>query len=92
MAAALLRLGRYLAFVPWPVVEGFTVGIAVIIFLQQVPAAIGVDKPDGENTAVVAIKALGRAADDGRLAAVGVVILVAAIMTLLPRQIGRAHV
>jgi SulP family sulfate permease len=85
VAAALLRLGRYLAFVPWPVVEGFTVGIAVIIFLQQVPAAIGVDKPDGENTAVVAIKALGRAADEGRLAAVGVVILVAAIMTLLPR-------
>ena len=34
-----VRLGRYLAYVPWPVVEGFTVGIAVIIFLQQVPAA-----------------------------------------------------
>ena len=29
-------IGRYLAYLPWPVVEGFTVGIAVIIFLQQV--------------------------------------------------------
>ena len=36
---------------PWPVIEGFTVGIAVIIFLQQVPAALGVPRPDGENTA-----------------------------------------
>ncbi len=43
--------GRYLSFVPWPVIEGFTLGIAVIIFLQQVPSALGVAKPEGENTA-----------------------------------------
>lgn len=83
--AALLRMGRYLAYVPWPVVEGFTVGIATIIFLQQIPAAIGVAKPDGENTAIVAAKALERALDDGRLAAVATVGLVAATMILLPR-------
>lgn len=85
VAAAFLRLGRYLAFVPWPVVEGFTVGIAVIIFLQQVPSALGVAKPEGENTAVVAAKALGDAVADGRLAALGLVVLVAAIMTVVPR-------
>src|SRR6476619_295173 len=34
LGAAFARLGRYLAFIPWPVMEGFTVGIAVIIFLQ----------------------------------------------------------
>jgi len=34
--------GRYMRYVPLPVVEGFTVGIAVIIALQQVPAALGV--------------------------------------------------
>ena len=39
-----------LAYIPWPVIEGFTLGIAAIIFLQQVPAALGVAKPDGENT------------------------------------------
>jgi SulP family sulfate permease len=85
VAAAFLRLGRYLAFVPWPVVEGFTVGIAVIIFLQQVPSALGVAKPEGENTAVVAAKALGDAVDNGRIAALGLVVLVAAIMTIVPR-------
>src|SRR5205085_3522934 len=45
LIAAALRLGRYVAFIPWPVIEGFTVGIAIIIFLQQVPAALGVHKP-----------------------------------------------
>ncbi len=85
VTAAFLRLGRYLAFVPWPVVEGFTVGIAVIIFLQQVPAALGVKKPAGENTAVIASRAVGDAARHGRLAAVAVVVLVAALMTLVPR-------
>ena len=41
LGAALLRMGRYLAYIPWPVIEGFTVGIAIIIFLQQVPTALG---------------------------------------------------
>ncbi|HSV41764.1 MAG TPA: SulP family inorganic anion transporter [Nocardioidaceae bacterium] len=35
--------GRFIRYAPVPVVEGFTVGIAVIIALQQVPAALGVD-------------------------------------------------
>ena len=39
---ASLRLGRAVTYIPWPVIEGFTLGIAVIIFLQQVPAALGV--------------------------------------------------
>ncbi len=35
--AGVLRLGRAVSFIPWPVIEGFTLGIAVIIFMQQVP-------------------------------------------------------
>jgi SulP family sulfate permease len=35
--------GRVMRYVPVPVVEGFTAGIAVIIALQQVPSALGVD-------------------------------------------------
>lgn len=37
VAAGMLRLGRAVSFIPWPVIEGFTMGIAAIIFLQQVP-------------------------------------------------------
>lgn len=36
--AGVLRLGRAVSFIPWPVIEGFTLGIAVIIFAQQIPA------------------------------------------------------
>ncbi len=84
-AAAFGRLGRYLAYIPWPVVEGFTVGIAIIIFLQQVPTALGVSKPDGDNTAAVAIRAVGDAISNGSLQSIFVVGLVIAIMVLVPR-------
>ena len=39
--SGVLRLGRAVSYIPWPVIEGFTLGIAIIIFLQQVPAALG---------------------------------------------------
>ncbi|HEX5614093.1 MAG TPA: SulP family inorganic anion transporter [Acidimicrobiia bacterium] len=85
VAAAIAGLGRYVAYVPWPVVEGFTVGIAVIVFLQQVPAALGVAKPDGENTAWVAVLAARDAFGDGSGATLALVALVAALMIGLPR-------
>jgi SulP family sulfate permease len=84
-AAAIGRLGRYLAYIPWPVVEGFTVGIAIIIFLQQVPTALGVPRPEGENTAAVAIRAVRDAISNGSLQSISLVGLVIAIMVLVPR-------
>lgn len=84
--AAFVRLGRFLAYIPWPVIEGFTVGIACIIFLQQAPAALGVAKPEGENTVAVAARAVADAVGgDGTVAALGITALVAAVMLLLPR-------
>jgi SulP family sulfate permease len=83
--AAFARVGRFLAYIPWPVIEGFTVGIAVIIFLQQVPLALGVDRPEGENTAVVALRALWRARRDGDVSSLGVLALVAVVMIAIPR-------
>jgi SulP family sulfate permease len=85
VVSALAGLGRYIAFIPWPVVEGFTVGIATIIFLQQVPPALGVAKPKGENTAAVAAKALVKSFDSGSMQALGIVALVAVIMFSVPR-------
>lgn len=43
VAAALARLGRYARCVPASVVEGFAVGVAAVIALQQIPAALGLD-------------------------------------------------
>ena len=49
--------GRVIRFVPVTVVEGFTVGIALIIALQQVPLALGVQGTEGK-VAVVAARAV----------------------------------
>lgn len=54
---ALAGIGRYVKFIPLPVIEGFTLGIAVIIALQQVPAALGVTA-DGEHVVGVAAGAV----------------------------------
>ena len=41
VATGLVGAGRYVRFIPLPVIEGFTLGIAALIALQQVPAALG---------------------------------------------------
>lgn len=46
---AFARIGRYVAYVPWPVVSGFTNGIAVIIALQQLPGLLGVPAAGGHG-------------------------------------------
>ncbi|WP_440100220.1 SulP family inorganic anion transporter [Streptosporangium sp. H16] len=58
IALALGRAGRYMALVPAPVVEGFTIGIACVIGLQQVPAALGVPTPEGDKVLAVAWQAV----------------------------------
>lgn len=84
--AAVARLGRFLAYIPWPVIEGFTVGIACIIFLQQVPAALGVPKPAGENTVAVAARAVRDAiAGNATAAALGLLAVVVVVMLVAPR-------
>ncbi len=84
LAAGALRLGRSVAFIPWPVIEGFTLGIGVIIFLQQVPSVTG-SEPAHTNVVIAAYRALA-AADPGYLVwSVAAVLIVAACMVGLPR-------
>ncbi|GAA5200182.1 SulP family inorganic anion transporter [Arthrobacter gyeryongensis] len=85
VAAGLLKLGRVVTLLPWPVIEGFTVGIAVIIFLQQVPAAFGAKPGPSSNAVISAIQAIGTVSPASVLAPVAVVTLVAVIMVASPR-------
>ena len=78
-------LGRAVAFIPWPVVEGFTLGIAAIIFLQQVPMATGTAGIPGHNTLLAAVESASQATLPTVLQTLGVVAGVAAVMLLLPR-------
>jgi SulP family sulfate permease len=78
-------LGRAVAFIPWPVVEGFTVGIALIIFLQQVPMATGTAGIPGHNTLLAAVESASHATSPAVLQTLAVVAGVAAVMYLLPK-------
>ena len=43
IAASYLRLGTYIKYIPYPVVVGFTSGIAVLLFSTQVKDMLGLD-------------------------------------------------
>ena len=85
LLAGIARLGRLVSVIPWPVIEGFTLGIAVIIFLQQVPAAVGVEGSHGANAVLTALAAIGAASGLEAAWALGTVVVVAALMVVLPR-------
>ena len=83
--AGLLRLGRTVAFIPWPVIEGFTLGIATIIFLQQVPSALGSTPGPSRNAVVAALQSVAGVQPRALVWSLAVVALVAATMLLVPR-------
>ncbi|MFJ6835663.1 SulP family inorganic anion transporter [Streptomyces sp. NPDC091209] len=79
---AVLKAGRYMQYVPAPVVEGFTLGIACVIGLQQIPGALGVPEPEGDRVLVVAWRAVEEFVRHPNWTAVAVSVAVAAVMLL----------
>ncbi|MFG3526721.1 SulP family inorganic anion transporter [Streptomyces sp. NPDC047917] len=88
LGLAVARAGRYMAYIPASVVEGFTLGIACVIGLQQVPNALGVTGPEGDKVLVVtwhAVEAFVRSPDPTAPAlAAGVVVVMLAGARLRP--------
>lgn len=80
-----LKLGRTVTYIPWPVIEGFTLGIAIIIAAQQIPAALGVASELEPQAVVAAVTAFGLMSWPSAAWAVGATLLVVAIMVVLPR-------
>ncbi len=82
----LLRLGRFIAFIPSPVITGFTSGIALIIFIGQIDSFLGVHTEGGESAALKLLGYFGGGFSPDWHAMVlgGVVILT---MLLLPAKI-----
>lgn len=85
VAAGLLRLGRTITYIPWPVIEGFTLGIAMIIFLQQVPSAFGVPAGPSSNAFMAVVEALKTVNGTAIWIPLLVVAVVIAVMVLAPR-------
>lgn len=76
--------GRFIRYVPIPVVEGFTLGIAVIIALQQVPATLGVEVR-ADKVLGLAAEAVQAWADTPSWAPPAVTVGVVAVVLLLAR-------
>jgi sulfate permease, SulP family len=51
LVIGLMRLGRFIAFIPSPVISGFTSGIALIIFIGQIDNLFGITTPAAETAA-----------------------------------------
>jgi SulP family sulfate permease len=83
--AGALKIGRAVTVIPWPVIEGFTLGIAVIIFLQQVPAAVGSHAGPSSNAFVAAVQSFRTVDWSTVIVPVAMVLIVAMIMLLAPR-------
>jgi SulP family sulfate permease len=58
IAMAAARLGGYVRYLPLPLIEGFTAGIAVVIALQQVPSALGIAGAHGDKVWATAADAV----------------------------------
>jgi SulP family sulfate permease len=77
---AFAKVGRYVRFLPTSLVEGFTAGIAAVIFLQQVPAALGVTDAHGDHVWASAADAIQQYSTDPALAPLLVAAGVATLM------------
>src|SRR5690625_606929 len=85
IAMGLLGMGRLVSVIPWAVVEGFTLGIGVIIFLQQVPLALDTERPEVENATAAALETVRQTDWSLALAPLAVTIGVIVLMLALSR-------
>jgi SulP family sulfate permease len=81
----LLRLGRFIAFIPSPVITGFTSGIALIIFIGQIDNFLGVKTGAAESTALKLLEYFkGGFSPDWRAVMLGLVVVLT--MLFLPKK------
>lgn len=74
----LLRLGRFIAFIPSPVITGFTSGIALIIFIGQIDNFLGIPSHGpAEESALLKLLSYfqGGFTPDWRVVALGTVVI-----------------
>ena len=85
LVIGLLRLGRFIAFVPAPVITGFTSGIALIIFIGQIDNFLGVQTPGAHSaTQKLLGYAQGSVAVDFHAVALGALVILT--MLLWPKR------
>ncbi|GCE37784.1 Sulfate permease [Rhodococcus wratislaviensis] len=86
---AFAGVGRAVRYMPAPVIEGFTAGIAVVIALQQFPAALGITGAEGEKVWQSAADAIHKFAQDPSLLTPATALAVAAVILVGGRYLPR---
>ena len=87
VAMGVLRLGKYINLVPFPVISGFMTGIGVIIILLQASRLFG-GEPDGGGT-INAIRAIPGAIAETNSSALILAGITLAIVFLRPAKFGK---
>jgi SulP family sulfate permease len=86
VAAGVLRLGRYIRYIPYPVIVGFTTGIGLIILASQIAPLLGLRLEGPEPGPVIPkLMALGQALPTLNPMALGVSLSVVALILTLRR-------
>jgi SulP family sulfate permease len=78
----LLKLGKYIKYIPYPVVSGFMSGIGIIIIITQIFPFFGVSSPDGGAFGTIAN--IHKIPEIINYYSVGIAIVTIAIIYLLP--------
>jgi len=79
----IVRLGRYVRFLPYPVISGLMTGIGIIIIIQQIFPVAGLDSPSSNPVAI--LRSLGALQHGVHPGAVLLAAATVALAFLLPR-------
>ena len=84
-AMGVLRMGRYIEFVPYPVTTGFTAGIAVVIATLQLKDLLGLSVAEMPEHFVERVQAIARALPTTHWPDLAIGLLTLAVLVLWPR-------
>ncbi|MFP7572067.1 SulP family inorganic anion transporter [Marivita sp. S2033] len=92
LAAGVLRAGNLVAFVPEPVITGFTIGIGIIIAASQIKDLFGLSASDVPAEFIPKMQVLWSARDSVNLYALGIglatMVCIVALRRLAPKMPG----
>jgi sulfate permease, SulP family len=93
LVLGICRAGSIINRVPWPVMEGFTLGIAIVIALQQIPTALATPSISGNRTVITAWNTTKSAVDHGlNYRAIFIVLLTMIVKFVYPKLAHRLKI
>ena len=90
LAFGVMKIGQLVKFIPFPIVSGFTAGIGVIIFVGQIPNALGLQLPPKEFVSEALLQ-IAEHAGSANPWALGIAVGTVAMLTWLPKIMASSH-